>query len=52
MRHMEVGEWMLYEAMGAYTCAASTTFNGFARPTKIYVIGNDAWQIINTSPHI
>ena len=52
MRHMEVGEWVLYEAMGAYTCAASTTFNGFARPTNIYVIGNDAWQIINTSPHI
>lgn len=29
--------------MGAYTCAASTTFNGFQRPTPIYVIGERTW---------
>ncbi|KAF8385023.1 odc-1 [Pristionchus pacificus] len=32
--------------MGAYTCAASTTFNGFQRPTPIYVIGERTWKAL------
>lgn len=28
-----------FQDIGAYTCAASTSFNGFPRPTPIHVIG-------------
>lgn len=52
MRKMEVGEWMVYENMGAYTIAAATTFNGFARPVPIYVISAEFWQAIKSSPHV
>lgn len=30
---MEVGEWILFKEMGAYTIAAASTFNGFQIPT-------------------
>ncbi|GMR57980.1 hypothetical protein PMAYCL1PPCAC_28175, partial [Pristionchus mayeri] len=46
MRELDVGDWMLYEDMGAYTCAASTTFNGFARPIPIYVISERTWKAL------
>uniref|UniRef100_A0A1I7XL36 ornithine decarboxylase n=1 Tax=Heterorhabditis bacteriophora TaxID=37862 RepID=A0A1I7XL36_HETBA len=43
MRRLSVGDWVVYSNMGAYTSAASTTFNGFQRPTPIYVINRDNW---------
>lgn len=33
---MNVGQWVLFPNMGAYTCAAGSDFNGFAPPQKIY----------------
>ena len=40
---MEVGEWMLFQEMGAYTIAAATTFNGFQLPTmKLFL----QWQTL------
>lgn len=33
---MEVGQWITFPSMGAYTCAAGSDFNGFEMPTKIY----------------
>ena len=52
MRKLEYGEWMVYENMGAYTCAASTTFNGFQRPSTIYTMSADAYDKIKNSINI
>uniref|UniRef100_A0A8C9QJU7 Ornithine decarboxylase n=1 Tax=Spermophilus dauricus TaxID=99837 RepID=A0A8C9QJU7_SPEDA len=41
---MHVGDWMLFENMGAYTVAAASTFNGFQRPTIYYVMSGPTWQ--------
>ena len=49
MRRLAVGDWMLHEDMGAYTCAASTTFNGFQRPKAIYVMGEALWRKMDMS---
>ncbi|EDO28248.1 predicted protein, partial [Nematostella vectensis] len=40
---LQVGDWMLFENMGAYTVAASSTFNGFQRPTLYYVMSRPHW---------
>lgn len=34
---MELGDWILFENMGAYTTAAGSTFNGFPRPQNYYM---------------
>lgn len=34
---MEIGEWMYFQNMGAYTSAAASTFNGFPTTEKFYV---------------
>ncbi|KAJ7991038.1 hypothetical protein DPEC_G00293100 [Dallia pectoralis] len=41
---MQVGEWLLFENMGAYTVAASSTFNGFQKPDIYYIMSRTAWQ--------
>jgi ornithine decarboxylase len=33
---LEVGDWILYKEMGAYTCCASSTFNGFKKSQILY----------------
>lgn len=40
---MHVGDWMLFENMGAYTVAAASTFNGFQRPAIYYVMSRPTW---------
>lgn len=35
---MDVGDWMVFENMGAYTMAAASEFNGFQRPDIHYII--------------
>mgnify|MGYP002759063695 FL=1 len=37
-----MGDWLVYENMGAYTLCASSTFNGLARAQVRYTIGCDA----------
>jgi ornithine decarboxylase len=37
---LETGEWIYFENMGAYTMAATTTFNGF-EAAKIFFIGSN-----------
>jgi len=39
---MEIGDWMYFENMGAYTNAASSCFNGFQKPTMYYVVTETA----------
>ncbi|XP_055087072.1 ornithine decarboxylase isoform X2 [Periophthalmus magnuspinnatus] len=41
---LQVGDWLVFENMGAYTVAASSTFNGFQRPDIHYVISRPSWQ--------
>ncbi|XP_075454467.1 ornithine decarboxylase [Ascaphus truei] len=45
---LQVGDWMLFENMGAYTVAASSTFNGFQRPTLYYVMSRLSWQLMQS----
>uniref|UniRef100_A0AAY4DQT3 ornithine decarboxylase n=1 Tax=Denticeps clupeoides TaxID=299321 RepID=A0AAY4DQT3_9TELE len=44
MPDLQVGDWMLFDNMGAYTMAASSTFNGFQKPDIHYVMSQAAWQ--------
>ncbi|CAJ0940031.1 unnamed protein product, partial [Mesorhabditis belari] len=46
MEEMSTGDWIVYPEMGAYTSAASTTFNGFQRPIAIYAISQANWETI------
>ncbi|XP_047197567.1 ornithine decarboxylase-like [Hippoglossus stenolepis] len=41
---MQVGDWLVFENMGAYTVVTSSTFNGFQRPGIHYVMSRPAWQ--------
>ncbi|XP_028294397.1 ornithine decarboxylase [Gouania willdenowi] len=41
---LQVGDWLVFENMGAYTVAASSTFNGFQRPDMHYVMSRHVWQ--------
>ncbi|XP_004396371.1 PREDICTED: ornithine decarboxylase-like [Odobenus rosmarus divergens] len=44
---MHVGDWMVFENMGAYAVAAASTFNGFQeRPTIYYVMLGLTWQLM------
>nr|AFK10799.1 ornithine decarboxylase [Callorhinchus milii] len=43
---LQVGDWMVFENMGAYTLAAASTFNGFQRPQIHYVMSRPTWQLI------
>jgi ornithine decarboxylase len=38
---LEVGDWVLYENMGAYTQTASSAFNGMPQPKIHYIISED-----------
>ncbi|MGH0120670.1 UNVERIFIED_CONTAM: hypothetical protein FKN15_035056 [Acipenser sinensis] len=46
MPDLQVGDWMLFENMGAYTVAASSTFNGFQKPDIHYVMSRTSWQLM------
>eukprot|EP00043_Microstomoeca_roanoka_P008105 m.78238 g.78238 ORF g.78238 m.78238 type:complete len:474 (-) comp14103_c0_seq1:2563-3984(-) len=39
---MEVGDWIVFHNMGAYTSCAASTFNGFALSRHIYTFTRDA----------
>ncbi|KAJ8333068.1 hypothetical protein SKAU_G00419640 [Synaphobranchus kaupii] len=43
---LQVGEWLLFKHMGAYSVTLSTTFNGFHKPDVHYVMSRSAWQHI------
>ncbi|KAJ8333067.1 hypothetical protein SKAU_G00419630 [Synaphobranchus kaupii] len=39
---LQVGEWLLFNNMGAYSVTLSTTFNGFHKPDVHYVMSRSA----------
>nr|CCC96034.1 unnamed protein product [Trypanosoma congolense IL3000] len=45
---MSVGEWMLFEDMGAYTVVGSCTFNGFRTPEVYYVFSKLPQRVIQS----
>ncbi|KAK3794571.1 hypothetical protein RRG08_003720 [Elysia crispata] len=40
---MEVGQWMYFRDMGAYTMCAGSTFNGMPRPSCFYICTSQLW---------
>jgi ornithine decarboxylase len=40
---LQQGDWIYFNNMGAYTCAASSTFNGMQRPHVHYIISDSDW---------
>ncbi|KAJ8289507.1 hypothetical protein GJAV_G00002120 [Gymnothorax javanicus] len=44
--NLEIGEWLLFYNMGAYTVTVSTNFNGFRKPEIYYITPREAWQRI------
>ncbi|WAR22749.1 DCOR-like protein [Mya arenaria] len=39
----DVGEWLYFRDMGAYTVSAASTFNGMPAPTRTYMCDADLW---------
>ncbi|CAG0882533.1 unnamed protein product [Darwinula stevensoni] len=46
MPSMDVGDWLYWPNMGAYTCSAASTFNGFPRPEFHYVASEFTWSYL------
>ena len=38
MAELQVGDWIYFDNMGAYTVAAASSFNGFLKPKTHYYI--------------
>lgn len=47
LRELQEGDWIYYPAMGAYTTAAASTFNGFCKPKTYYVMSESSWELLN-----
>ncbi|KAG8198884.1 hypothetical protein JTE90_015098 [Oedothorax gibbosus] len=47
---MNVGEWVMFENMGAYTICAASTFNGFQKPEIKSVLPVHILQYLQTLP--
>jgi len=43
---MQLGDWLLFNDMGAYTIAAAGTFNGFPVPKVQYVASREALNVL------
>ncbi|KAL3078445.1 hypothetical protein niasHT_032461 [Heterodera trifolii] len=52
MRQMNVGEWLFYENMGAYTSVAASNFNGFNTPNSFYAVSESTWKEIKQQRQI
>jgi len=40
---LDVGQWLVFPDMGAYTVAAASTFNGFQKPPLTFVMKYSTW---------
>ena len=45
---MNIGEWMIWREMGAYTMAAGSNFNGFKMPTMKFYLPTYTIEILQT----
>ncbi|KAM9346590.1 ornithine decarboxylase-like [Symphorus nematophorus] len=46
---LHVGDWLLFDDMGAYSVSICSDFNGFERPHVHCVVTADTWHILNHS---
>uniref|UniRef100_A0A667WJ29 ornithine decarboxylase n=1 Tax=Myripristis murdjan TaxID=586833 RepID=A0A667WJ29_9TELE len=44
---LQVGEWLLMDATGAYTLSVSSNFNGFERATVFSVVTPETWRALS-----
>ncbi|KAI1288431.1 Ornithine decarboxylase [Halotydeus destructor] len=47
---MDIGEWIIFKEMGAYTIAAASTFNGFQLPDLKYHLPQHTLEAIRGGP--
>lgn len=45
---VEIGDFVIFENMGAYTIPVASPFNGFPLPKVFCFIANDVWQMIRS----
>lgn len=45
--NLDVGDWLVFEDMGAYTVAAASTFNGFQRPSLHFIASQSTWLYLH-----
>ncbi|XP_063807324.1 antizyme inhibitor 2-like [Pseudophryne corroboree] len=48
---LEVGDWIIFQNMGAYHQTMATTFNGFLPPPVHYILSKDQWMIFENQLH-
>lgn len=46
MPRLDVGDWVYFQNMGAYTLAAGSTFNGMSRPKVFYFIEDAQFELV------
>ncbi|KAK3563803.1 hypothetical protein QTP86_034527, partial [Hemibagrus guttatus] len=44
MPDRQVGDWLLFKDMGAYTLSTSSTYIGFQKPDIYYIMSRSTWQ--------
>jgi ornithine decarboxylase len=49
MPRLEIGQWLCFPAMGAYSNAAASHFNGFAPPQKLYMDSREIEYVVKTT---
>lgn len=42
---LDIGDWLIFEDMGAYTLPVASTFNGFPVPKVHAVIDEAVWSV-------
>lgn len=45
MPELLIGDWLVWQDMGAYTLSITTTFNGFPTPMVIPIIRKSQWLV-------
>jgi ornithine decarboxylase len=45
---MEIGDWLFFPNMGAYTVAAASKFNGYSVPSIVFTCNQLLWERIRT----
>lgn len=48
---LQIGEWIFFKNMGAYTLAAASTFNGMPPPKRNYYCLADVWETLYPDFH-
>jgi len=42
---MDIGEWIIFRDMGAYTLSVGSSFNGMPKPTCYYILSEKHWYV-------